>query len=413
MSSDLFSLFDQDDATAPTATVPAPAREVPAEQPSTDDDPLAASVAPQPALPEPPIPEGFESHIPEREPVFDDADADEFAAIEEDIEADTPPAVNPFVAPAAPTVEPAATADDLPPWERDRLEREERERAERARAEREREEALSPAALALPDDDDDDDHHHSGGGGRFALAAPAGLLEKPKEIFQKHPRPVIFGAIGLAVALVMVIAFGGGSPMPAPPPDAAPVEELPQLPADPTLGEPVTLLPKTVSANCGAGQTSPALAFSARPEEAWICPRAHGIDGAIMNIVFERTVQVLSVTVSPGYNYVAPNGKDHWNEHRVVTRIRWRLGGQEVIHTINPSRSGSTFTFNPPKGIPTTTMSLTVFQTERPDAAGVEVNPETGEGGLLPPLSVGGGPDNDEVDKSVAINSIIITGYEG
>lgn len=127
-----------------------------------------------------------------------------------------------------------------------------------------------------------------------------------------------------------------------------------------------------------------------------------------MNVVFPKTVVVKSITVMPGWNYVAPNGRDHWNEHRLVTKILWRIGGQQFEQNITPTRSGSTLTL-PGNGIATTVMSLTILTTERPDALSADTG---GEGGGF--LTPGGdmGPENTDVDKSTAIGSVTIMGSE-
>lgn len=236
------------------------------------------------------------------------------------------------------------------------------------------------------------------------------------KIFEKNPqlkRPVLFGAGGIAVALVLALFFGGSpaSDTPKEPPIA---QEEPQVDDQPS-GQEVTLLPKAVSASCPPGGTSPTLSFSGKKEEAWICGRANGIDGAIMNISFAKTVIVKSITVMPGWNYVAPNGKDNWNEHRLVTQILWRIGGQQFVQKINPTRSGATLQL-PGNGVATTVMSLTIQKTEAPSSVNVESVPGAGdgsEGGVLPPL-VGGsnGAPNSDVDATTAIGSITITGTE-
>lgn len=376
----------------------------------------------QPKLPEPKIPEDYAPRVEEHEPTFGDPDEDELSSVEA---TDVPP--DPFKAPApepdlvepprpAPPASPTpnmSAGETSSPVGMDWLDVDLPNSAPP--------QAPQPASTAQYDSSEGDsfggfDDDFDGGSGSdradFIKAKTAGLLEKPKEFVKKNPRPVMVGAIGLVALLVMALVLPGGSPEPdpAPPNPVVPTDSLP-VPDGEGVGTPVTLFPKKVSANCGAGQTNPALAFNNNQGDAWICPRANGIDGAVLNIMFDRTVQVLSVTIMPGYNYVSPNGKDHWNDHRVVTQILWRAGGKQFVHKIDPTRAGSTFTFNPPKGVATTTMSLTIQRSERPDAAGAEVNPDTGEGGILPPL-VGPGGGNDDVDKTFAINSIIITGYE-
>ena len=373
----------------------------------------------QPKPPAAPVPPEYAGSVPETEPAFDAMGEDDYIAADDEAYVDVPP--DPFSAPAPepdlvdrpsstpPKTEPAPEMD----WANVPLPGEAAASAPTPAP------AYSPDAEPPPtpeyegsiDIDEDDGYNPSNDRGDFIKAKASGLLEKPKELYAKYPRPIIMGAIGLVVALVVVVVFGGGSPT-SETPVANPGEGVVEEPIAPSVDgmEPVTLLPKRVSADCGAGQTSPALAFSNDPKEAWICPRANNIDGQVMNILFDRTVQVQSITILPGWNFVAPNGKDNWNEHRVITQILWRVGGQQFVHKINPTRSGSTFTF-PGKGVAATVMSLTVQRSERPNAAGAE-SVDTGEGGLLPPMGPQGGPENTDVDKSLAVNSLVITGLE-
>lgn len=371
----------------------------------------------QPKPPSAPVPSEYVSHVPEKEPVFDTMDDDDYTAADDEAYIDTPP--DPFSAPAPePDLVDRTATPHVPPrnepapemdWASPPLPGESSTSAPAYNPDAEL--PPTPEYKGAIDIDDDDGYNPSSDRGEFIKAKASGLLEKPKELFQKYPRPIIMGAIGLVVALVVVVMFGGGSTM-SETPVAEPGEGVVEEPIAPTVDgmEPVTLLPKRVSADCGAGQTSPTLAFSNDPKEAWICPRNMGIDGQVMNIMFDRTVQVQSITIMPGWNFVAPNGKDNWNEHRVITQILWRVGGQQFVHKINPTRSGSTFTF-PGKGVAATVMSLTVQRSERPNAAGAE-SVDTGEGGLLPPMGPQAGPENTDVDKSIAVNSIVITGLE-
>jgi hypothetical protein len=131
-----------------------------------------------------------------------------------------------------------------------------------------------------------------------------------------------------------------------------------------------------------------------------------------MNIIFPSPVTIKSITVVPGWAYVAPNGKDHWNDQRLVTQILWRIGGKQFVQAIVPTRAGRTLTI-PGNGITTSEMSLTIQKTERPSA--VEGGSlEDVDGDVLPPMG-GGGPmsaDDAKVDESTAISSITIMGVE-
>ena len=265
--------------------------------------------------------------------------------------------------------------------------------------------APTPSPTYTDDDDEEGEDEN------YLISKPSfgDLLSKPLDFFKKNPkmgRTAAVGAAGLVVAIGAGVMFGGStaSENPVTPPPSV-VEEAPGL--EPPGAEVTTLLPKAVSASCPPGSTSPSMAFTNRPENAWKCIRAHGIDGAVMNITFPKTGVIKSITVMPGWNYVAPNGRDHWNEHRLVTKILWRIGGQQFEQNITPTRSGSTLTL-PGNGIATTVMSLTILTTERPDA----INTESGEGGGFVVPGGDTGPENTEVDESTAIGSITIMGSE-
>lgn len=386
---------------APAAAVdtlaPPPANTLPA---SLDDDALhaardaAAAEYPEPAKEVPPHYDGGPRHVAE------DPFADTSASAPTPDHVDDPWAVRSVVADALDVASPSVPgpfvgdddATDVPPAVP----------ADGARV---------PPPVPVPssdydddeDDDDDDDY-------RLSKPSFSDMLSKPMELFKKNPklgRTAAVGAVGLVAAIGAVVMFGGStaSETPVAPPPSV-VEDAPGL--ETPSAEVATLLPKAVSASCPPGSTSPSMAFTNRPENAWVCQRAHGIDGAAMNVVFPKTVVVKSITVMPGWNYVAPNGRDHWNEHRLVTKILWRIGGQQFEQNITPTRSGSTLTL-PGNGIATTVMSLTILTTERPDALSADTG---GEGGGF--LTPGGdmGPENTDVDKSTAIGSVTIMGSE-
>lgn len=387
----------------------------------------------QPRESTPPPPSGYESHVPEKQSLINDvrSDDNDHSGDDEDdpfggagSATDHPPAVSTggidsddFGAPTsasndtdAPTA-PGSTAKRV------------LNQVEQVRKEWEGDEdpaddggELYPDQhLAFPPEG----NSRAGGGdeggsprGEALKAKAAPLLEKVKDWVRRNPRPVVIVAVGLVLVLVMMLLTEPGDPsaeqnetFAPPPPSSEPV------PGEGGNGEPVQLLPYKVSGRCGPGETDPSLVFTAKPQEAWVCPRAHNSDGAILNIYFKKNVIVTGIDVMPGFNYVAPNGKDHWNEHRVVTAILWRIGGHKFPHPIDPNRAGSHININPPKGISTASMSLTVVSTERPNAADAGIDPETGSGGSLPPL-LGGPSDNSDVDKTFAISNIVIWGYE-
>lgn len=375
-------------------------------EPTDTGDPLRDNASiPEPVTPR--VPTMYAERVEERAPTFSDVDAAEIRyEVEENLEPDTAP--NPFGAAGSPSA-PTQNADVVQAeWDADT-------RAEEAMHTAEQAAWNQPPPrdpYTLRDDDElypghhDDDDDDEGGTSRSGLnlSMPGGvgsLLEKPKEIFQKHPRPVIFGAIGLAVALVMGVAFGGGDPA-APSVIADPI-------APPTVDDTLNsgtaderIVPLKVTAKCGAGQTDPMLAFDGDLKTAWICPRAHGIDGAIMDIYLKAPAYVKGIDIVPGFNAVSPNGDSQWSKYRVVTHAVWRLGGKRYDHPIDPQPSGSRKSINPPNGTNTASIRLTIQRTERPSAAGATADVDN-------PFNIGGG-DGGDVDKAFAISEITLWG---
>lgn len=205
------------------------------------------------------------------------------------------------------------------------------------------------------------------------------------------------GALVVVLALLVVISGGNSSPTPAVGPPPMPV--APQTSAARVDGP---LIPKDVQApDCPAGSSpDPTGAFDGDKRTAWICARRYGIDYAILTIIFAEPVVITGIDLTPGFDYVEPNGEDHWNQHRLVTNILWRIGGHPVPQpNIVPNRSGVHLAV---RNIATTVMTATIQGTERPPAA------PTAQGGL--PGLFNTGPDK-KVDDTFAIGRIEITGY--
>lgn len=129
------------------------------------------------------------------------------------------------------------------------------------------------------------------------------------------------------------------------------------------------LAPTTVSARCPDGSTDARLAFNSDKSKAWICERALGIDGAVLEMSFPHPVVVTDVFLIPGFDYIEPSGIDRWVEHRVVTRAQWSIGGQRFIQEINPSRSGASMKI---PAVETQKITLTIMQTAEPSESGLQ-----------------------------------------
>ena len=211
-------------------------------------------------------------------------------------------------------------------------------------------------------------------------------------------RVLAIGAVAaLLITVTAVVSLSGvrGKP-PAPAPVAAP----PTTTSDPTPDRPATPLSVyQVSSSCqDSDPTAPFQPADNRdPAKAWVCTRVNGVDGNVLNIRFGRTVAVTEITIVPGFDFVAPDGRDEWDRHRLVTGVTWRMANQMFPQKITPTRTGAKMTFN---AVITDQMSMTVTSSERPTGAS-----RSGSG-----INAPGGAD-DDVDRSTAVSRIIITGY--
>ncbi len=201
----------------------------------------------------------------------------------------------------------------------------------------------------------------------------------------------------LSVALLAGAALVGGTKKPEVHPPLTPATGFtppPKVVADGPL------MPTSLDPKCPAGSSDPGLAFSSDETQAWICTRLYNVDNSMLAMTFSQPVVVSSICVMPGFKYVEPNGIDHWNEHRLVTQIKWKIGGTEMIQTIVPTRAGACLKV---PNLASQVITMTVMKTEPPPNA-------TGSGSSPLP-GIFGGPDAQKVDSSWAISHIKITGH--
>ena len=177
----------------------------------------------------------------------------------------------------------------------------------------------------------------------------------------------------------------------------------PLQPVIPQTSAPVAegpLLPSKVEApGCPAGSSpDPSGAFDPDKSRAWICARRYGLDHTVLTIVFPEPMVVTGINLTPGFDYVEPNGEDHWNQHRLVTNILWNIGGNRLEQRIAPSRAGAHLAV---PDIAATVITATIQDTQRPPAA-------PPDGGL--PGIFGAAPNAKTVDKTFAIGRIEVIG---
>lgn len=249
-----------------------------------------------------------------------------------------------------------------------------------------------------------------------------GFVEKIKAL----PAPVKFGIPVVLVVMALVIALlSGGEENVAEPIGngqaadqggaAAPADGHAPLPDEGDTDEPVLLTDyiDTTSAKCVDNPASkgmgPTKAFSSIETDAWVCYRAMGIDGSVMNIVFREPVTLTEIRLTPGFNYLQQqSGEDKWVQHRVVTRILWRAGGQQFVQEIEPQRNEVSYIFDKP--VTTESMSLTIQQSVVPDGA-VEQGGNVGDG-----VFAGEQSNESSVGKlqdATAVQNLQIYGYRG
>lgn len=221
------------------------------------------------------------------------------------------------------------------------------------------------------------------------------LADKHKKI-----RLIAVGAAVIVTVVVLaVVSLSGGR---GKPPEPLGTTVLP--PAQVDNPEPARtdgpLIPSTVSASCG-NDSDPVAPFSSEKTRAWLCKRVNGLDLNVLNITFDKPMVITSITIVPGFNYVAPDGRDEWARHRLVTGVTWRMGGAVYPQEITPTRTGVTKQF---PSVITQEMSMTVTGSTRPPLGG---------GGLKGGGIAGAGDADDpsKIDEHTAVSSITITGY--
>lgn len=207
---------------------------------------------------------------------------------------------------------------------------------------------------------------------------------------------LIGGAAVLIIGGVFTAVHGtrGKPPLPANTVDPPPAIDNTETNADDEI-----LVPATVSASCG--NDSDAVApFSANKNRAWVCVRINGRDLNVLNITFDKPVVITSICIVPGWDYVAPDGRDEWSRHRLATAVTWRMGGKFYPQPIAPTRTGVCKQF--PSMI-TQEMSMTITASARPPVG--EGEKHTGIG------SQNSADDPSKVDETTAISSIEIRGH--
>ena len=227
---------------------------------------------------------------------------------------------------------------------------------------------------------------------------------EPRPRFTVHPlKAVGIAAVGILLAMTIGYSMTHGG-RGEPPPSAEPAGQVAAPPTavdnTPTPQTDAPLVPATVSASCG--NDSDAVApFSGDRTRAWVCQRLNGLDLNVLNIQFSGPVVIKSVCVVPGFNYVAPDGRDEWARHRLVTAVAWRMGGKVYEQLLTPTRTGVCQEF---PSVITQEMSMTITGSMRPTA---EADPTAGPTAEADDAEI----DTAVIDEATAISEIVITGH--
>lgn len=211
--------------------------------------------------------------------------------------------------------------------------------------------------------------------------------------YRRWWKPLLWWQKGAAVIAVASAAIWTGyalfsSPPPQAPQAAAPIVDNPPPPV-PTDD---VLAPSKTDSSCPARSTPAATAFDNDPATALVCVRAYGADLQTVTIGYDQPVVVTEVCIIPGFEHVDANGRNLWNEHRVVTVINWRIGGQQFTQNIDPqAHSGACLKI---PALATSVITGTVFKTVPP-----------------PPIEGDNGPSVEDINSTFAISEITVFGH--
>ena len=201
-------------------------------------------------------------------------------------------------------------------------------------------------------------------------------------------RPQVLGAAAAAVvAAVTVTAWASAAGESASAPTAtltAPSTGSPAAPpaAAPTDG-PIPV--KAASARCPAPSSDPMNAVRPDSSQPWICVRAWGIDGQVLDLTLDGPYVISAVRIMPGVNAEA-DGQDQWLKYRTVSRAAWTFNDAartKIVQSTDNRRELLTQTVAPtncassPCRVVASQVVLTVEKTAAPASAptGIGLSP--------------------------------------
>ena len=193
-------------------------------------------------------------------------------------------------------------------------------------------------------------------------------------------RPKVLGAAAAAVvAAVTVTAWAAAAGESAPAPTAtltAPAAGVASpAPAAAPADGPIPV--KAASARCPAPSSDPMNAVRPDSTQPWICVRAWGIDGQVLDLTLDGPYVITAVRIMPGVNAEA-DGQDQWLKYRTVSRAAWTFNDAartKIVQSTESRRELLTQTVAPtncatsPCRVVASQVVLTVEKTTAPASA--------------------------------------------
>ncbi len=159
-----------------------------------------------------------------------------------------------------------------------------------------------------------------------ATGAPyASLPERSRQLPDRGVLRVLAAIVG-AVVLLGGIAWWSASPAEPPEQREATRPAMPTGQARPVDASPpgaVEEIPLPVTAGSGCpNQTDPKLATSTDPDSAWVCPTDGVPFGQKLSLTLPKPYVLTGICFWPGFNGVAPDGRQAWFRHRLIERAQ-------------------------------------------------------------------------------------------
>jgi hypothetical protein len=204
---------------------------------------------------------------------------------------------------------------------------------------------LDPVAEALGDADALDDDEEIAATQRRRLPPPPSNDrhgERRQSITERvnlrHPLLWIAAATVVVTVVAVMLSGGGGNPSSltiTEPTESAAVQ--PGEPASVDRDGPIRVA--SAVSRCPTGSSNPMLAFDQKMETAWVCVRAWGVDGQILDIDLGGVFEISQIGIVPGWNKSNSDGSDEWQNHRTVAKVTYQFNDTNRSQWVQETRS--------------------------------------------------------------------------